>query len=69
MALTMQPKKTREGVLGRFLMALSDDDRAEALGYLHDRNYGPGELARAFAADGYEGTEKPIYAFRLKEGI
>lgn len=69
MALTMQPKKTREGVLYRFLEALPADSRAEAYEYLRDRNYGPGELARAFAADGYEGTEKPIYAFRLKEGI
>lgn len=71
MALIMDsaPTKTREGVLERFRMGLEPSDRAVVDEYLADKNYGPTELMRWFRANGYEGGTKPIYEYRLKEGI
>lgn len=71
MALIMEtePRKTRSDVLGRFLSALPDDDRAQVEEWLADKNYGPTELMRVFRLNGYEGTQKPIYDYRLKRGI
>lgn len=69
MALTMQPKKTATDKLGRFLSGLGPSDRAQVEEWLADKNYGPTELMRVFRLNGYEGTQKPIYDYRLKKGI
>ena len=71
MALIMdsEPKKTRHDILGRFLSGLGPSDRAQVEEWLADKNYGPTELMRVFRMNGYEGTQKPIYDYRLKKGI
>lgn len=69
MALTMQPKKTRETKLETFLRHLPGDTRTEALNYLADTNYGPVELARAFKGDGFTGTHTAISRYREQNGI